>query len=258
VAAYGTPREAITCGTTFAGARSRPSCRLKAGIRMISFSSLVALVISRSSAATAWRFQGGSAGEPRRSSTLITYSSTSIVPKGPSASLRTRYAFWGVRVDCVVICTQTPLHRAARRHGAMPCFKISRIGYMSSVAGDGLLRRARPVYCPMKVLNVSPVSTRKGGSTSRASRRVVRRGFSGSGRTCEAAPNAVRVAAGRVRSWWCVGSLGRCWGFLVPGSASAVAGRGCATRVLRRGGRRVGVLRLPPPARAGWHRSPPG
>ncbi len=48
---------------------------------MISFNSLVALVISCSSAATAWRFPGGAAREPSRSSTLITYSSGSMAPK---------------------------------------------------------------------------------------------------------------------------------------------------------------------------------
>jgi hypothetical protein len=60
--------------------------------------------------------------------------------------------------------------------------------------------------------------------------------FSGSGRTCEAAPRTPRVAAGRVRSWWCVGSLGRRYGFLVAGSAFVVADRGCATTGLPRGG----------------------
>ena len=84
------------------------------------------------------------------------------------------------------------------------------------------------------------------------------RGFSGSGRTREAAPSAARVAAGRARSLWCAGSLGRCWVLRGPGSAFAVAGRGCATRGLRRGGRRVGVLRRPPTARGGWRRGLPG
>jgi hypothetical protein len=59
-------------------------------LRMISFNSLVALVISCSSTATAWRFPGGAAREPSRSSTLITYSTVSMAPKGPSASIRTR------------------------------------------------------------------------------------------------------------------------------------------------------------------------
>jgi hypothetical protein len=43
-----------------------------------------------------------------------------------------------------------------------------------------------------------------------------------------------------------------------PGSAFAVAGRGCATTGLRRGGRRVAVPRRPLTAAGGWRRSRPG
>jgi hypothetical protein len=42
------------------------------------------------------------------------------------------------------------------------------------------------------------------------------------------------------------------------GLAFPVAGRGCATRGLRRGGRRVGILRRLPTARGVWRQSQPG
>src|SRR5215203_4327200 len=77
------------------------------------------------------------------------------------------------------------------------------------------------------------------------------RGFSGSGRTREAALSAAWVADGRALSWFCAWSLGRRWGLRGLGSVFAVAGRGCATRGLPRGGRRVAVLRRPPTAQAG-------
>jgi hypothetical protein len=66
------------------------------------------------------------------------------------------------------------------------------------------------------------------------------------------------VAAGRVPAWFSVSSLGQRWPWRGPCSAFAVADRGCATKALRRGGRRVEVLTRPPTARAGWLRSRPG
>jgi hypothetical protein len=83
-------------------------------------------------------------------------------------------------------------------------------------------------------------------NTPQASWWIGRRGLSDSGRPREAVPSAAWAAAGGVTSWLCVWLLGRRWGLRGSGSALVVADRGCATRELRRGGRRVGVLRRPP------------
>jgi hypothetical protein len=112
--------------------------------RMISFSSLVALVISCSSAATACRFPGCVSCEPSRASLLITYSSGSIVPKG-SASICTRYALfasWSLE-----LCTAPKAHFIVRPGGnePMPCFKISRTRLMSNV--DGRVGQSSPSRC---------------------------------------------------------------------------------------------------------------
>jgi hypothetical protein len=82
--------------------------------------------------------------------------------------------------------------------------------------------------------------------------------FSGSDRMPAAGPSAAWVAAGRVPAWFSVSSLGQRWPWRGLCSAFAVADRGCATKALRRGGRRVEVLPRPPTARAGWRRSRPG
>jgi hypothetical protein len=52
----------------------------------------------------------------------------------------------------------------------------------------------------------------------------------------EAVPSGAWVAACRVTSWSCAWSLGRRRGFPVPGSAFAVAGRGCRRHHQRQGG----------------------
>ena len=80
------------------------------------------------------------------------------------------------------------------------------------------------------------------------------------GRFQRLGPNAgggVERGSGRCLSS-CTWSPGWPQELRVPGSAFPVAGRGCATRGLRRRGRRVGVRRRPPTAQAGWRRSRPG
>ena len=84
---------------------------------------------------------------------------------------------------------------------------------------------------------------------------VGRRGVSGSGRAREAAPSAAVIAAARVTWWFSASPLGLPRRLQSPGSAFAVAGRGCATTGPRRDGRRVGVLRRPPTAEGGWRGS---
>jgi hypothetical protein len=100
-------------------------------------------------------------------------------------------------------------------------------------------------------------STADHQDTPRASRWARSRGFSGSGRPCEAASSAARVAVDPLTSWLCAWLPGWHRGLRSLGSAFVVVGRGCATTGLLRGDHRVGVLRLPPTARAGWRRNQP-
>ena len=71
---------------------------------------------------------------------------------------------------------------------------------------------------------------------------------------CGRAPEAVMSAA-RAESRPCAWSLGQPWAMPL---AFAVAGRGCATRALRRGDHPVAVPRLPLTAGGGWRRIQPG